>query len=394
MTHTIACVVGARPNFVKIGPVLAALRTQAPEIQPVLVHTGQHYDTAMSGCFFHQLRLPDPDVYLKVGSGRQGEQVAKILWKYEYWLVNARPRPEATLVVGDVNSTVACALASVKMGIPVIHLEAGLRSFDRSMPEEVNRVLTDAISHLLLVSEPSGRENLLHEGKQDSAIRCTGNVMIDVLRNQLPFAQRLNQAGKLGLPSGRFCLWTLHRPANVDDAPILNKFVVAMQDVARRLPVAFPVHPRTRDRLRALGLFEPLIRCPRVHVLEPLGYLECLSLSSCAKLIVTDSGGLQEEASALEVPCLVLRSNTERPITVAEGTSTLLGSDTRQLLEFVDEVCQGRYKHGRCPQLWDGKAGQRVAHAIKEFFAGAGISPLGRVGEEIAQAGYIATGAR
>lgn len=368
----LACIVGARPNFVKMAPVLAGLREMAPEILPVLVHTGQHYDEAMSDRFFAQLGLPEPDVHLEVGSGTHAQQTARVLERYESWLMSADPRPDATLVVGDVNSTVACALASVKLGIPVIHVEAGLRSFDRTMPEEINRVLTDAISDLLLVSEPSGVDNLLREGRPEGAIRLVGNVMIDALVLQLQAARDLGQPEKMGLRAGEYAVWTLHRPSNVDEPGALAQVVDALLRTARRVPVAFPVHPRTERKLRELGLEPALAEDPQVILTPPLGYMEFLGLSSQARLIITDSGGLQEESTALGIPCLTLRSTTERPITIKEGTSTLVGSNWTLFDSLVSDVLEGRYKQGSCPRLWDGRAGRRVAKEVGEFLGGLG----------------------
>jgi UDP-N-acetylglucosamine 2-epimerase (non-hydrolysing) len=365
---TLACVVGARPNFVKMAPVLAGLRELAPEVRPVLVHTGQHYDEAMSDRFFAQLGLPEPDVHLEVGSGPHGQQTARVLERYEAWLISGgEPRPDATLVVGDVNSTLACALASVKLGIPVIHVEAGLRSFDRTMPEEINRVLTDAVSDLLLVSEPSGVENLRREGRPESAVRLVGNVMIDVLALQLPAARALGEPERLGLPAGEFAVWTLHRPSNVDEPAALRSAVEGLQRTAQRLPVVFPVHPRTERKLREMGLEPALAEDPRVILTQPLGYLEFLGLSSQARLIVTDSGGLQEESTALGIPCLTLRDTTERPITIDEGTSTLVNGNWTLFDTLVGDVLEGRYKQGSCPRLWDGQAGRRVAKEVAAF---------------------------
>jgi UDP-N-acetylglucosamine 2-epimerase (non-hydrolysing) len=364
---TLACIVGARPNFVKMAPVLSGLREMAPGVRPVLIHTGQHYDEAMSDLFFTQLGLPEPDVHLEVGSGRHGEQTARILERYEAWLLEADPRPDATLVVGDVNSTVACALASVKLGIPVIHVEAGLRSFDRTMPEEINRVLTDAISDLLLVSEPSGVENLKREGRPEGAVRLVGNVMIDALTLQLQAAREVHQPARLDVEPGGYVVWTLHRPSNVDDPAALGLAVEAIRRTALRLPVVFPVHPRTERALRAADLEPVLAEDPRVILTEPLGYLELLSLNAEARLIVTDSGGLQEESTALGIPCLTLRDTTERPITVDEGTSTLVGSNWTLFDRLVEDILEGRYKKGRCPRLWDGRAGRRVAKEVAAF---------------------------
>jgi len=367
---TLACVVGARPNFVKMAPVLAGLRELAPEVRPVLVHTGQHYDEAMSDRFFSQLGLPEPDVHLEVGSGPHGQQTARVLERYEEWLLEARP--DATLVVGDVNSTLACALASVKLGIPVIHVEAGLRSFDRTMPEEINRVLTDAVSDLLLVSEPSGMENLRREGRPESSVRLVGNVMIDVLALQLPAARALGEPERLGFQPGEYAVWTLHRPSNVDEPEALVRAVEGLQRTARLLPVVFPVHPRTERRLRETGLEPALSEDPRVILTEPLGYLEFLGLSSQARLIVTDSGGLQEESTALGIPCLTLRDTTERPITIEEGTSTLVNGNWTLFDTLVGDVLEGRYKRGSCPRLWDGQAGRRVAQEVAAFLEGLG----------------------
>ncbi|EMI16075.1 UDP-N-acetylglucosamine 2-epimerase [Rhodopirellula maiorica SM1] len=365
----VACVVGARPNFVKMGPILRGIAATSPNLQTRLIHTGQHYDDAMSDSFFRQLGLPKPDVYLSVGSGRQGEQTAKILDSYERWLLECEQPPAATLVVGDVNSTVGCALASVKLGIPVIHVEAGLRSFDRTMPEEINRVVTDAISELLLVSEPSGRENLLKEGKSNESIRLCGNVMIDVLRSQLDAATALDPLSKMGLTKNQYVVWTMHRPSNVDDPELLHQLCESMIQIAERLPVVFPVHPRTRNRLEAIGLWQTLESSPSILATAPLSYHELLGLTSNAKIIITDSGGLQEEATALEIPCLTLRENTERPITVDEGTSVLVGHDVGLLVTLVDDVIENRFKQGKCPQLWDGSAGRRVGSEVAAFLA-------------------------
>ena len=369
MTRTIACVVGARPNFVKMGPILRALNESGSGLRPVLIHTGQHYDAVMSDLFFEQLGLPKPDVHLEVGSGSQGDQTAKILSRYEAWLLTVEPKPAATLVVGDVNSTVACSLASVKLGIPVIHVEAGLRSFDRTMPEEINRVLIDAISELLLVSDPAGVENLRHEGRPDSAIRMVGNVMIDVLFMQLPTAKATGQPQAMGVEPGGYVVWTMHRPSNVDEPDVLRAMSEAMQRIARRLPVVFPCHPRSQARLEAAGLWNTLRQSPGVVLSPPLGYLEFLSLSSQARIIITDSGGLQEESAVLGIPCLTLRENTERPITVTHGTSTLVGRDPALLQRLVGDVLEGRYKPAQSPELWDGKAGERIAREVVAFLA-------------------------
>ena len=368
----LACVVGARPNFPKMAPVLAALRTEGPHVRPLLIHTGQHYDHAMSASFFEQLGLPTPDVHLEVGSAAHGAQTGRVLERYEAWLLATEPRPAATLVVGDVNSTVACALASIKLDIPVIHVEAGLRSFDRAMPEEINRVLTDQIADLLLVSEPSGVENLRAEGRPESSIELVGNVMIDALQSELTVAADLAQAESMGLTPSGYALWTVHRPANVDHPRHLARLVDLALAVADRLPIVLPAHPRTRKQLESAGLLTRLEDAPSVTLCPPLDYRAFLSLQSTAKLIITDSGGIQEESTVLGVPCLTLRSNTERPITIEEGTNTLVGAVDddgvgERLLDAVDAILEGRYKTGRTPALWDGRTGVRIARSIARF---------------------------
>ncbi len=369
MTTRLACVVGARPNFVKIGPVLRGLQEHLPEVQRLLIHTGQHYDREMSDLFFSELNLPTPDVHLKVGSGTHGQQTGRILQRFEAWLLETDPRPAATVVVGDVNSTVACTLAAAKLNIPVIHIEAGLRSFDRRMPEEINRVVTDTIASLLLASEPAGVENLLNEGQDPDSIRLVGNVMIDVLHANLDQAKRLNFPDTLGLKPGGYCVVTLHRPSNVDDPQVLHCLCGLFKRLASQLPIVFPVHPRTRARLNDARLWDELAQIPGVTLSEPLGYLEFLSLSSQAKIVITDSGGLQEETTALNIPCLTMRTRTDRPITVHEGTSTLVGRDIELLERLFNDVLHDRYKKGQCPTLWDGQAGQRIAHEIGEFLS-------------------------
>jgi len=367
VSYTVACVVGARPNFVKIGPILEAFAAQGSAVKPLLIHTGQHYDEEMNDLFFRQLGLPKPDINLEVGSGRQGEQTARILDRYEQWLLTAQPAPCATLVVGDVNSTVACSLASVKLGIPVVHVEAGLRSFDRSMPEEINRILTDAISDLLLVSEATGVDNLLREGRPPTSIRLVGNVMVDSLQKHRAIALQLDTLNAMGVRKGEFILWTMHRPSNVDQMSTLGPLIACMVRIAASIPIVFPVHPRTEARLKSFGLWARLEAAEGIKLASPLGYLEFLNLSSQSKIIVTDSGGLQEEATALAVPCLTLRTNTERPITVSEGTSTLVANDTVLLESLVQKIRNEGHQGGRIPKLWDGKAGERVCAEVVRF---------------------------
>ncbi|MGB9690110.1 non-hydrolyzing UDP-N-acetylglucosamine 2-epimerase [Thermogutta sp.] len=370
MVKVFACVVGARPNFMKMAPILRALRGY-PEIRPVLIHTGQHYDPQLSDVFFQDLEMPRPDVHLNVGSGTHAQQTARIMEKMEEILVAGPPgggRFDRVIVVGDVNSTMAAALAAVKLQIPVAHVEAGLRSFDRTMPEEINRLVTDSVSDMLFVSEPSGMENLRREGHPEDQIHLVGNVMIDTLRALLPRARALETLDRLGLTPEQYGVVTLHRPSNVDDPQTLAGLLRVLADIAGELPVVFPVHPRTRQRIEAFGLGHLLdgqrARQAALRVLPPLGYLEFLSLTSQARVIITDSGGLQEESTALGIPCLTVRPNTERPITVTEGTSTLVGSDPVKLRRCLEDVLSGRYKTGRCPELWDGKAAERIAGVL------------------------------
>lgn len=359
----LACIVGARPNFMKIAPILKAMKKH-PSLEPVLIHTGQHYDRNLSDVFFEELGIERPDISLGVGSGSHGKQTADILIAIETVLLegqeNGKPF-DRMVVVGDVNSTMAASIAATKLHIPVAHVEAGLRSFDRSMPEEINRVLTDSICDLLLVSEPAGVANLKREGHPDERIRLVGNVMIDTLRTQVERAKQQDTLTRLGLVAGSYGVVTLHRPANVDQAEVLRGLLEVLIDVSQEMPLAFPVHPRTQQRLKDFRLHEKLAAANNIKCLDPLGYLDFLCLTSQAKVIVTDSGGLQEESTALGVPCLTMRPNTERPITVEQGTSTLVGNSAARLNQHLREVLEGCYKQGACPELWDGRAAERIA---------------------------------
>jgi UDP-N-acetylglucosamine 2-epimerase (non-hydrolysing) len=347
-------VVGARPNFMKAAPVLRALQAY-PTVRQVLVHTGQHYDANMSGTFFDQLGMPPPDHNLEVGSGSHAKQTAEIMIRFEQVLV--AEKPEIVLVYGDVNSTVAATLVASKLGIRVAHVEAGLRSFDRTMPEEINRLLTDQISDLLFTPSADGDANLLREGVPPEKIRLVGNVMIDTLVRLLP------QARKPALPNlpERFALVTLHRPSNVDDPVLLEALVRSLARVGRTLPVLFPVHPRTRQKIAQFGLQEA---ASGLILAEPLGYLEFLWLQQHAAVVVTDSGGIQEETTYLQVPCLTMRANTERPVTVDMGTNVLVGADPLRMEREIEKVLGGLLRKGTIPPLWDGHAGERIAAVL------------------------------
>jgi len=372
----ILCVVGARPNFMKIAPVIRALKSATPPLPVRLVHTGQHYDPQMNSQYFRALGIPDPDINLEVGSASHAVQTAEILLRFEPVL--DREQPAAVLVVGDVNSTFACALVAAKKSVAVIHVEAGLRSFDRAMPEEINRVLTDQISDLLFTTEKSARENLVREGIPESRIHFVGNVMIDTLRQSLkeavPAALTMSQHGApADWGKAGFAVLTLHRPSNVDDPGTLRALLGAIVEVSRRLPVAFAVHPRTRAKIEQHGL-GPLLRAQSMLCVPPLGYLEMLGLMQSARLVLTDSGGIQEETTALGIPCITLRENTERPITVDQGTNTVVGSSPAHILAAVDEILRTGGKAGRMPELWDGRASQRIAAVLREWLDRAAIA--------------------
>jgi UDP-N-acetylglucosamine 2-epimerase (non-hydrolysing) len=368
-------VVGARPNFVKIAALMAEMRKHVG-LQPLLVHTGQHYDPEMSDSFFQELAIPQPDINLEVGSASAACQVAQIMERLEPVLV--AERPEVVVLVGDVNSTLAGALTAVKLGIRVAHVEAGLRSFDRTMPEEINRVVTDAISDFLFVSEPSGVENLLKEGRPSSQIFLVGNVMIDTLRSCLaragqlePFAdQKMCSENGSDWPA-TFALVTLHRPSTVDNARVFRIVWQALGEIGKEIPLVFPAHPRTRKRLRELGLESPGSATPFAHrngirLIPPLSYLQFLRLQSLSTFVITDSGGIQEETTVLGVPCLTVRENTERPITITEGTNTLVGLNPDRLKEEAHQILGGKGKQGRVPALWDGQAAQRIVGILEQ----------------------------
>lgn len=351
-------VVGARPNFMKAAPVLRALSSRA-RVRQTLVHTGQHYDVNMSDVFFTQLGIPEPDVNLRVGSGSHAQQTAEIMSRFEPVLLEKKP--DIVLVYGDVNSTVATALVCAKLGTRIGHVEAGLRSFDRTMPEEINRLMTDQLSDLLFTPSEDADLNLQREGIAAEKIHRVGNVMIDSLIRLLPAAERCNGNS---IP-GRFALVTLHRPANVDDSGVLKRILQALLEINQDLSVVFPVHPRTRQRIADFG-----IDVSKLHLLDPMPYIEFLALQRRAAVVITDSGGIQEETTYLGVPCLTLRNNTERPVTVDCGTNVIIGQDGAKLPGELKKVLNGNRRAGKIPPLWDGRASERIADVLEKTLKG------------------------
>jgi UDP-N-acetylglucosamine 2-epimerase (non-hydrolysing) len=357
-------VVGARPNFMKIAPVIAEMRRRADRLQPTLVHTGQHYDEAMSDSFFEDLQIPRPDVNLEVGSASHAEQTARIMLAFEQ--VIKEHQPDWVVVVGDVNSTMAATLVASKMLIKVAHIEAGLRSFDRTMPEEINRLVTDALADLLFTPSPDGNQNLLREGVPPEKIRFVGNVMIDTLYRNIERAGASPILEQLQLQKKSYCAMTLHRPSNVDDRETLAGILEALEVVQERLPIVFPIHPRTRARIAEFGFTSIVEKQKNLILTEPLGYLDFLQLYSNSRMVLTDSGGIQEETTALGIPCLTLRQNTERPITVTEGTNRLVGNDPAIIKHEALKALDNPPSAGRVPDLWDGQAAGRIVDAIEE----------------------------
>ena len=374
----IDCIVGTRPNFVKIAPILRALRSR-PGVVTRLVHTGQHYDFLMDAVFFEELRIPAPDINLGIGSGTAASQIARMMLAFER--VFSEKRPDLVIVVGDVNSTLGAALAATKMSIPVAHVEAGLRSWDRSMPEEVNRVLVDQIASLHFVTEPSGMDNLARENIAPEHIHLVGNVMIDSLLLNLDRAIAPDDTfAEMGVAeifrrtarTRGYLFATLHRPGNVDDPAKLEELLRTLERVSRKIPLVFAIHPRTRSNIANLGLDRWLVG-PMLGTTGPLSYLRTLGMMQSARAVITDSGGIQEETTALGVPCLTMRENTERPITIAQGTNVLIGLDMGLLEQKVAEILAFGGISGRIPPLWDGKAAERIAEAVLAFLARAAV---------------------
>ena len=361
MTLHVTAIVGARPNFMKVAPLSWAADCR-DDIQIEIVHTGQHYDRNMSQLFFDELSIPEPSINLGVGPGSHASQTAEIMVRFEEHVL--AQRPDVVLVVGDVNSTIACSLVSAKLGIPIVHVEAGLRSGDRAMPEEINRVLTDAISDVLYVTEESGRTNLINEGVDESRIEFVGNVMIDTLLKNRKKADASDVLEKNGLEAGQYGVVTIHRPSNVDNEEILRGIWGALAGISENAKLVFPVHPRTRSRLADLGLSAS----DGLKLIDPLGYLDFLKLQASALMILTDSGGIQEEAVILGVPCLTMRENTERPVTIEVGGNRLVGTDPAEITRRATAIIRGEVAPPTIPTYWDGRAAERVVESLVTRF--------------------------
>ena len=363
-------IVGARPNFMKIAPLMAEY-AKHPDIEPMLVHTGQHYDEKMSDLFFRELGIPEPDINLEVGSASHAVQTAEIMKAFEP--VCLEHKPDVVLVVGDVNSTIACGMVAVKLDIKLVHVEAGLRSGDRSMPEEINRLLTDSISDLLFCTEQSGIDNLLAEGVSKDRIHMVGHVMIDTLLKNLEKAKDSTILSDLqsqhNLNGDGFAVLTMHRPSNVDDPMAFGRILDALEVIQKDMPIIFPIHPRTRKNLSSMGLQSRVDALKNLHLLDPIGYLDFLKLTSSAKLVLTDSGGIQEETTVLKTPCITLRENTERPITAEIGSNQIVGTDTQKILNAYRNAISGNWRRPQVPPLWDGNAAQRIVKIMQQTFS-------------------------
>lgn len=358
----VICVCGARPNFMKIAPIMKAFGENG-SFETLLVHTGQHYDENMSKLFFDELNIPKPDINLGVGSGSHAVQTAEIMRQFEPVMLDFKP--DYVLVVGDVNSTIACGLVAVKLGVKLIHAEAGLRSFDRTMPEEINRLLTDSISDLLFVTERSGVDNLKNEGISEEKIHFVGNVMIDTLLANKEKAESSNILRQHSLEKKKYAVITLHRPSNVDDMANLEKIISAFEVIEKDLKLIFPIHPRTRNNIKGTEIGKRVEAMKNLVLLEPVGYLDFIKLVSNAALVMTDSGGIQEETTILGIPCMTLRENTERPVTISEGTNRLVHITTEDILKNYNEIKAKNFNtNGKIPKYWDGKAAERIAEVI------------------------------
>lgn len=365
MPCKIMCVAGARPNFMKIGPIMKALNKEPSFFDPILVHTGQHYDYKMSQIFFDELQIDPPDIFLNVGSGSHAEQTARIMTAFEQ--VVLEHRPDLVLVVGDVNSTAACAIVAKKCHTLLAHVEAGLRSFDRRMPEEINRMVTDSISDFLYTTSRDADKQLAKEGHSASEIVFVGNCMIDTLLALQPQVDQSTIKEKLLVKSGEYALMTLHRPSNVDDPKVLGDILDALSFLDTHMPIICPLHPRTRKNIKEFGFRDRFDAMHQFMDIEPLGYLDFVNLMKHAAMIITDSGGLQEESTVLGIPCLTLRENTERPITITKGTNYLVGVKKENIIDSIKTVLEGKAKKGDIPEYWDGKAAERIALHLKSL---------------------------
>lgn len=359
----IILVAGARPNFIKIGPIMHEFKNH-PDIEPVLVHTGQHYDERMSKIFFDNLDIPKPDINLEVGSGSHAWQTAQIMMLFEKVLLEEKP--DLVMVVGDVNSTIACSLTAIKMHIKIAHVEAGLRSQNWKMPEEINRVLTDRMSDFLLTTSRGANENLIMEGIDDKKIFFVGNTMIDSLRSNIKIAENSEILEKLDLQKNEYSVLTLHRPANVDKRDKLEGILDILENVQKRTRIVYPIHPRTKNSLKKFNLMNKVQEMKNIILTEPLGYHDFLKLISYANMILTDSGGIQEETTILGVPCLTMRDETERPVTVTHGTNEIVGFDKEKIIYNVTKILDGAWKKGTIPELWDGNTASRIIKVIKK----------------------------
>lgn len=356
-------VVGTRPNLIKMAPLVEVMQ-RYPDLHQILLHTGQHYDARMSQIFFDELGIPRPDIYLNIGSGSHAEQTARVMLAFEQTLLEHKP--DLVVVVGDVNSTLTCTITAAKLHLPVAHVEAGLRSFDRTMPEEINRIVTDTLADMLFTPSRDADENLHREGIPAQKIFFVGNVMIDTLHKHRARAQLLGTPAQFNLSPGGYALCTLHRPSNVDNPTVLAGILDALIVLQRDLPILFPVHPRTVQRLQAFGYQDRLAAASNLRLVEPFGYLEFLDLMMHARLVLTDAGGIQEETTILGVPCLTLRENTERPVTLTEGTNELIGPAPQRIIEAAQKILAGDSKIGRIPELWDGHTAERIVTILRE----------------------------
>jgi UDP-N-acetylglucosamine 2-epimerase (non-hydrolysing) len=358
-------VVGARPNFMKVAPIYREFLKFKNEVTHIIVHTGQHYDEKMSKVFFDDLELPKPDIYLGVGSSSHSVQTAKIMVEFEKIILEEKP--DLVLVVGDVNSTMACSIVASKMLIPLVHVEAGLRSFDNTMPEEINRKVTDVLADLLFITEKSGIENLKNEGINSDKVHFVGNVMIDSLVQYREKSKKSLLLSELGLKENQYILVTLHRPSNVDQKENLEKILTIFEGFTSNLPIIFPIHPRTQKNISTLGLGDRFSNLQNVKIVDPVGYLDFINIMANAKLILTDSGGIQEETSYLGIPCITMRDNTERPITVEVGSNYLIGLNVQEVIKTGNEILSGIMKSHRIPDLWDGKAAERIVKILINY---------------------------